>query len=235
MTNKVTYNDEALLLIRKLAEINKKLTIKKSEDGKHILINSQNPSRSIVYELKAPIDFFDFEGDTISFFDYKEFFTLLSVNDDPIISQNGVKLEITKNRAKLQYHLADLEAVEDEDEEYVAFEESHATVKITAETLKTFKTMASLTKAEELTFKVEGDKLLIKLFNIDTEPSYEEDFDLESPATEDFEFVVDPEVIKLAPENDYVIDLHSSGVIKFTYKNNINIDLNLYIAESEEK
>lgn len=234
--DKVTYNDEALLLIRKLSEINKQLTIKKTEDGDNIYIDGHNPSKSIVYEFKAPVDFFDFDGDDISFFDYKEFFTLFSVNEEPDIIQEGAKLNIVKNRAKLQYHLAELEAVEDEDEDeyYVDFSESHATVKITAETLKKFKTMASLTKAEELTFKVEGDKLLIKLFNLDTEPSYEEEFDLETEATEDFEFIADPDVIKLAPENDYIVDLHSSGVIRMSYKNNINIELNLYIANSED-
>ena len=237
MSEQVTYNDEALLLIRKLSEVNKQITIKKSEDKQFIEIHSQNPPQSIQYDFKAPVDFFDFEGDEISFFDYKEFFTLLSVNDEPIIKQNDTKISIIKNRAKLDYHLASIEALEteEEDEEYVAFDDVHATVKITAETFKKFKTMASLTKAEELTFKVEGNKLLIKLYHEETEPTYEEEFDLESTATEDFSLVADAEVIKLAPDHDYKLELNSNGVIKLTYLNNINIELNLYIAESEDE
>ena len=236
MTNQVKYNDEALLLIRKLSEINNIITIKKSEDNQFITINNKNSSKSILYDFKAPISCFDFEGDDISFFDYKEFFTLFSVNDEPIITQDSLKLSIKKNRAKLKYHLAELEAIQDdEDEYYVDFSESHANVIITAETFKKFKTMASLTKAEELTFKVEGDKLLIKLFHEENEPTYEEEIDLEGTATEDFEFMVDAEIIKLAPEHDYNVELNSSGVIKFTYINELDIELNIYIAESEEE
>jgi len=234
MTDKIPYNNDALSLMRKLSDINIQLTIKKSEDKSKIEINGNNPSKSIIYEFKAPVDFFDFEGDTISFFDFKEFFTLFSVNEEPIINQNSTKLEIVKNRAKLEYHLAEIDAFPDEDEEYVEFEESNASFKITAETLKKFKTMASLTKAEELTFKIIGDKILIKLFYEENQPTYEEEFDLSEPASEDFELKMDSEIIKLAPENDYKVELNANGVVKFHYINNINIELDLYIAESED-
>jgi hypothetical protein len=235
MYNEVKYDNEILTLLRKLSDINIELTIEKSEDEKEILITARTPSRSIAYEFKAPIDTFNFEGDDITFFDYKEFFTLFSVNDDPVIKQTENTFEIIKDRSKLTYFLAEKEATEgSEYDEYVEFDESHASFKLSAEKIKKFKTMIGLTNAEDLTFKVSGNKILTTLFYEVNQPTYEEEFDLIEPATKDFEFIVDTEIIKLAPENDYIIYLNAHGVIKLEYINDNDIELNLFIAESED-
>jgi hypothetical protein len=237
-TIKVTYDSDALALIRKLTDIRKEFTIEKSEDKKSITITARTPSRSVAYDFKAPIDMFNFEGDNITYFDFKEFYTLFSVNDDPILKQGVNKFEIIKDRAKLVYYLGEKEATEDSDdeyEEYVAFDESHASFTMTAETMKKLKNMISLTKAEDLIFKVKDDKILIKLYYGENQPTYEEIFDLDGPAVEDFQFIVDTEIIKLSPENDYVVDLNSAGVVRLKYMNDKNIELNLYISEIEEE
>lgn len=235
MSTEVTYNKDTLTLIRKLSEINTELTIEKSEDGKLVHIIARTPSRSLAYEFDAPIDMFNFEGDSITFFDFKEFYTLFSVNDDPVLKHDTYKFEIVKNRAKLVYFLGEREATdEDEYEEVVEFESSDASFKLTADTMKKFKTMISLTKAEDLILEVEGDKVLIKLYYQESQPTYEESFDLDEPAKKDFKFIVDTEIIKLSPENDYIVDLNADGVVRMKYLNDKNIDLNIFISEIEE-
>ena len=234
MSNEISYNEDALSLIRKLSDINNQIPIKKSDDGKFITIDTQNPSKTITIEFKAPVDMFDFEGDEISFFDFKEFYALFSVNKEPTIKQTDTKLDIIKDRSKLEYHLAEFEAITDDDEVYCQFDESHASLHISSEMMKKFKTMATITKAETVKLNITGDKILVKFFYEDNQPTYEEEFDLEETATEDFKLDLDAEIIRLTPENDYRMQLNSSGVIKLTWINSLGITLNLYVAEVEE-
>lgn len=235
MSNKVKYDNKVLSLLKNLSEINKKITIEKSEDGNSIMIHSRNPSNSVAYNFKAPINTFNFEGDTISFFAYNEFYQLFSVHDEPSIHQTVNTLEIKKDRAKLKYFLAEKDALKIEEEhDYIKFRNSKASFILSSEKLKKFKTMVNLIKGEDLKFTVKDNKLLINLFYEENHPSYEEEFDLEESVSDDFTLNVTADIIKFIPENDYKIDLNPDGIIKFGYINDNKIELDLFVSQYED-
>lgn len=234
MSDKLKYNNKTLALINQLSSINKRLVIEKTEED-DIEINTRNVSQSVAYLLTAPKENFNFDGDNIAFYDYSEFFKLFSVHDDVTIKQDVNNLVISKDRSKLKYFLAEKEAILTEDNPYIVFEESNASFSLSSETLNKLKTMCSLTKASDVIFKVSGDKIFITLFCQKDQPSYEEEFDLNETAEEDFEITVESDIIKFAPENNYEVDLNSTGLIKFNYLNKDDIKLELYVAESEEQ
>ena len=235
MSESIKYNKGILTLINQLSNINSKLVIKKSEEEDNITIDAKTASGSVAYSLKAPIEVFDFDGNDISFFDYRDFFRMFSVYDEPAIKQNENMFEISKERSKMTYPIAEKEAVEIDDYDYIEFEEYQAKFNLTAEHLKKFKQMTPLIKAEDLIFKVRDDKVIITLYYEKDQPTYEEEFDLSEKASKDFDIVVSPDVIKFAPENDYEIELNEIGIIKFEYLNKNNITLNLYVAENEDE
>lgn len=226
---KINFNSDALSLIRNLATINPMLLLE-SEDNK-LKIDSRNPENTIAFEVEMSSDNFSFEGESVAFYDYKEFYTLLSSFKTPEIYQNNDILEIKSGKSKLTYYMANVDII-DKEYNYVDFRETHAKIKLSEDSLKKIKSYIMLLGADNVSFGIKDNKLSIKLFSGEKQPMYEDEWDLEESNGDTFEIEISKDIFTKSPEVEYTIHFHSAGIIKFEYKSN-DIVLNLYTAQHE--
>jgi len=233
MSVKVKYNKGTLGLINQLMGVTRQLTIEKTEDEKQIKIITKNASDSVAYNLFAPADDFNFEGKDISFYDYSEFHNLFSVYEEPELFQNEDKFLIQKGKSKTKYNFADKEALDNE-YDYIAFNEVHAEFKLSADDFKTLQKMSKLIQSEYVKFVVEGNQVTIQLFGDPKQPTHEETFEIDNKIGEDFNFTISKDILNVAPENDYTLQLRNEGLIKFVYNTEKELSLDLYVSEVED-
>ena len=64
-----------------------------------------------------------------------------------------------------------------------------------------------------------------------TSDSYEIEYDLTQPVSEDFTFITDKEGILLLPSAEYKLSVSNRGLLAFHMNREDAIDLNLYISK----
>jgi len=236
----VTFEKKTLELINELTKINTKLMIEheeveKGKEPENIIIDGTNPDTTIAYKFSAPKEHFEFEGDEVAFYDYSQFFELLSVFDKPKISQIGdEKFEIKQNKSKITYFISDSEAVDVGFSE-VDFKDPELSFCISDEQFKDLRNMLRLIEAENVTISVAEDTVTVKLSTGDKDNSYETQFKTEEWDGTEFSITLSKDIWEKAPEGSYDIQVKQEGIIRLKYLENDAISLDLYTAEIEEE
>jgi len=233
MSVKINYNKKTLGLINQLMGVTRQLTIEKTENKKQIKIITKNASDSVAYNLFAPVEDFQFEGEDISFYDFSEFHNLFSVYESPELFQSEDKFLIQKGKSKTKYNFADKEALDNE-YDYIAFNEAHAEFALSSDDFKSLQKMSKLIHSEFLKLNVTSNQITVQLFADPTQPTHEETFELKNNVGKDWEIVVSKDILDVAPDNDYIIQLRTEGIIKFIYNTEQPISLELYVTELED-
>lgn len=234
----VTFNKEVLSLISELTSINTAIKIVKTEEGR-LLIKSQNPSLSIAYILETEASSFNFIGDELAFYDYSSFFSwVTSLNITSITQTDEVMLTLGAGKNKVVYQSSDPDIIKGT-RFAVEFEDPDATFVLNSVDLKELLKVIGLLKSSKdfntikLTF--DGDKVAAKLYNGDTSNTFETEFPLSFPVSEEFSIRISDEVLRVIPQKyNYVFEVKQEGLVKISLKNELGVDVALYIGEVEE-
>lgn len=230
----ITYNKDCLNLINSLSNISEKVLVEKTEEGQFIKIDGKNKDTTVAYKFNAPVVDFNFDGDTIGFYDFPEFFTLVSEFDEPVITQvNDDKVQISKGKAKLSYHLADEEAIKKPFQK-IKFEDPDAVFTLTEANFAKISSMIGKLKAENVSIIIEDNEVRLRLFTGGRDNEFEETFEISDSSGEEFEITLTNEIFTLAPKGDYTISVKEEGIVQFNYENEDGFDLKLFTAEIEE-
>jgi len=234
MSKELNYKIETLNLLNQLSSISTGIIIKKSDDGKSIVINRKNPSESISYFFEADINDFCFEGEELSIYNYPEFYQLLSVFKNPKIVQNINKLEISNNNSKIKYVLTDSEIMSPGPKGFNMQEEPNCVFELSEDELKNFCKMIGLVSSESANLLVNNDKLVITLKNETHENTFEKNFSVIKSDGEDVDFNIPSEIFSVIPTGNYTVSIWGAGVVIFEYKSNI-ASLKIMTAELEDR
>jgi len=229
----ITYNKEYLDLVKSLSSINPAIIFEKVENNR-ILVKRNNASSSIIYTLEASDTNFNFSSEDLAFYNYPEFHQLLSVFDDPTLTESENKIKIEENKSKIHYKVSDSEVIQKVNGTGKV-PPPNAIITISSDQLDEIKKMIGLVSAEKVKFKVtEGSKeLTCKFFNLSHSNNWENEYEVDKESDIDFELTISSQVFSLIPKNSYEIRINEAGVIKMHYIND-EFDLNLYIPEDTE-
>ena len=232
----VKYNDEYLKLLRLLSNINEKFLIKKTKDKKHIEIESKNAATTVAYILKTKVKNFDFNGDEVGFYKFSEFNELFNAFESPKLKQDDEKFEISKDKSKITYFVADPESIPTVFRK-IDFKDPDLVVTLPEEEFSNIKKMIGLLDAETVEFSVKNAKLTIKLAGDDKDSSYEKQYEVDdlNITADDFSVKIPQDIFLLDPKSEYEIQIKEEGIVKFEYKNNPEFELDLYTAENEDE
>lgn len=226
----IKYNKNFLSLIHDLTPINGTIIIEKQEDKVHI--SRSNPAQTIFYMLDGKAENFDFTDDKIAFYNYGEFFSLLSVFSEPKLLIDENKVTISDEKSKIKYIISDPETIA-KGPSKIAFPSSDVKVVLEAAEIKNLKKMISLigSKFAKFTTKEDG-QINFNFFNDSHDNSYEKDFPMESNG-KSISMKISSEIFTLLPENTYTVEMCSQGLVKFSYSKD-DITLSVYVAEIED-
>ena len=227
----LNYKASTLKIVDILSEISKKDSespIKFTKDLEGIHVKSRNDSSTIVFTVDAPSENLDIVEQTLCFYNYAEFFKFFSAFQEPNlyhgIADEGTEIErevivIEKDRKKVTYPVSDPE-VTARSVKKINDWESDATFTLTPENVKSIKNILNLVQGKKVLIKLSFVDTVVKIYiySNDTNNSYEEILDLESPVSEDFEIVILKDVFKYLINTTYTV--HSSkegGCLRFFF------------------
>lgn len=231
MSKELNYKIETLNLLNQLTlSLSYSIIVNKNEDETRLVVNRFNAAETISFFFNAPISDFAFDGDEIAFYNFSEFFQLISVFKDPKITQDLNKLIISKNNSKIKYVLSDSEIISKGPKGFDLSEEFNCEFELTSDELKNFGKMIGLVSAEKANLKVEDKKLTITLCNETHENTFDKVFSTVTSDGEDFNFNIPSEVFTSIPNGNYKVSIWKDGVVVFEYK---STDVSLKIMTAE--
>lgn len=231
----IKYNKKYLELVNQLTQIDSSIIFNKSDDK--IKIIRSNNSKTIIYTLDVDKKNFEFESEDIAFYNFPEFYRLLSVFESPEIIEdvNQSKIIVSENKSKIKYKVSDSEVIP-KISGGGNIGESDVELMITSTELDQIKKMISLISADRVRFKVKENTkdIICEFFNTGHSNNWENSYDVTKGSSESFSLVIASEVFSLIPKNDYTISILKDGIVKLKY-NSEDFDLNLYIPESVDE
>lgn len=228
----VPYKKEFLDLLKNLTSINNSIILD-DMDG-DIFISRFNESQSVVYQLKAPKEYFN--TDTVAFYNFNEFSQILSVFQNPVIervSDNNIdKITISEGKSKINYVLTDPEVLVKGKKKAPQLPDKVFTLNLTIDEIRNIKKMISILKASNINFIVNDNILTVSIGNDNHNNSYSKEFTLET-STENYSGSFKTDVFMYVPDNSYVLNIAKNGessILTLKYVHEV-IDLNFYVAE----
>jgi hypothetical protein len=235
MSKDLSYKIETISLLNQLASsISNSIIIKKNEEENGLIINRTNPSETVSFFFNVPSTDFDFDGNEISFYNFPEFFQLLSVFKDPKITQDNNKLVISKNSSKIKYVLSDSEIISEGPKGFKIDIEPNTIFELTDAELKDFGKMIGLVGAERANLKVDDNKLTVTLGNETHENTFEKVFSVINSDGESVGFNIPAEIFTIVPNGNYKISIWKDGIVIFELKHP-NVSLKIMTAELESE
>jgi hypothetical protein len=230
----VNFDKNALKVIADLSKIvktkdgNTPIKIVKDEEGIHV--KSSNGSKTIIFTVDAPSHAFDFVGTNICFYNYGEFYDYFSLFEHPTITQesNGEDefaepdtVVISQGRKKINYPLSDAEVIRGALKN-VKWSEPDATFKFSSDHLTNMKKIISLLgdKNNNITYTFKDGTVSVLAKTTINNNSFEDEYDLITPATEEFSITISDEIFKYLLNVDYTVEVNSAGVLRFFFEAN---------------
>jgi hypothetical protein len=229
----ISFNKETLSLIKDLTVICNSIVI--SKQGDNITISQSNNSQSLGYILTCNKDNFNFDGEKIAFYDFREFYQLLDVFQNPMLKQDGRFIKMTDSTTKINYLLTDEETIQSGPEE-LDFGDVDSSVAIEASTIIEIRRMLSACFSQsnpgvDVKCKVSAkkDKIIMTFQKEEFDNSFERTFECENE--KEFEFVLSADMFTDVPKGNYTIDFYSIGMARMTLKNE-NIKVEIFTGEA---
>jgi hypothetical protein len=233
----VGYNATALEIVNTLTTINAAIAfdVEKDEDTEEesIVIKSADSTKSIAYIFKAPKEAFAFNGDSCTFYDFKEFYSLLNIFDAPQIQQDGVNLYIREGKQKVSYRVTDREMIKKAFNN-VPVENPDVNFTLDANLVKKIKDLKGSVNAEYVKFTVSGSELTYTLYNPKHPVKFEDTFDVTNNTEAEFSMQVNVGVFLKIPLASYKVDMLESGLMRLTMIRDDEISVQLFTADNED-
>lgn len=234
---KVEYNKDILSLLNDLCAINESVILKK--DDKKLTVQRANNAKSIAYRLNMNPEVFNFDGDSVSFYKFPEFFQLLSCFENPDLHQSESKLILSKDKSKINYLLSDPETLS-KSPSNINFTNPQVSFKLKSADIKELKKMIGLLTAKNTNFSCSNKKVDITCYNSNHDNSFSKTYPTDTN-TQDLEFSISSEIFTVIPEGDYTIELvqkltpqkKAVHMVRFTLEKK-DISLEIFTAEIDE-
>jgi len=227
----VEYKEELFNIIHDLSLINNSIIFLKSEEKDKVLVKRRDIEQSLVYILEAPIDYFNFPTDDVSFYSYNDFYQYFKAFEKPEIKIDDSKIYILEDNSKVDYILSNKESIAKEGSvNNVKFGNADIKFSLTANDLDELVKMSSLLKAQRAKLTVKDDSVSIRLFNNRHDNSFEKIFKIEklTDFSGTIDFVIFSDAFNKIPQKkNYTIEIKKEGYIKI-HLDNENINLSIY-------
>lgn len=213
----IKYNSGLFDIVKDLTLINNSIIFNKSESS--VIIKRRDPEKTIAYILEVPEEYFDFTGEEVAIYNYNEFYQFFKAFNKPEILIDNAKIYLTEKNAKIDYMLANSEALAKEGVvKNINFTDPDFKIKISSVDLDEIVKMNALIKAKKAKITSTEKTISIRIFNTLHENSFEKEFEFENlTGTKDnIDFTIFSESFtKIPQKRDYVIEIKKEGFIKF--------------------
>lgn len=231
----IKYTESFLKLVSTLSVLTKRdkdgnspIKFVKDLEGVHIKI--RNSSETVMILVDASSDEFDFPGDELCFYDYRDFYNYVTSFNKPELSIGTINpqtpketeaIVISENKRKLNYPTTDSEVIGRENFKGLPNIESQTTFNFSSENYQSLKKILSLFKDDktELKFDFNGNKVLLSLSSKLNSNSYEEEFELSEKVPEEFSIIISQEVFKYLVNTNYIVEVNNDlGILTFKFE-----------------
>jgi hypothetical protein len=248
----MNYNIDLIELVSDLSPIQQQLGFEKEDDK--IVLRAKEESTKIAYKLIAPVDYFDYPGQSLRFFEYKRFKSFFDIfnystrkdeTSTPILDANlsdrgevvDLIIKSTKGKQQFTYRTAIEGAIENPEFNNIVLPSVDAELILSQQQIDHLQKMINLIqdKGEKsgIRFQFEGSTMKVSFINMTTSDSYEIEYDLINAVKESFEFVTDKEGLTLLPSADYKFNICARGLMEIHMNRDDAINLNLYISKQK--
>jgi len=231
--SKIQYNSELFDLLKDLTSINTQVVFEKDEDGK-ILVRRVDSESTIVYQLKAPAEHFNFEEDQLAFYNYPEFYQYFKALGEPELSINGKSIILKEGSSRSSYLLSNPEAIP-AGPKAINFKDPDVRFELSSEQLDEILKMAGLINSKKAQVYGDGKKITLKIFNSLHDNVFEKSFEVEnlSNFADEIDFVMFSDTFKNLPaKRNYIVEVKSQGFVKISL---VDEDINLDIYTGKVK
>lgn len=236
-TATVEYNKEVFSLLNDLCSINESIIIKKDDDK--LLVQRANNAKSIAYRLIVNKESFNFEGDSVAFYKFPEFYQLVSCFENPTLTQTEDKFTISKDKSRINYLLSDASTLS-KGPSKLSFDKADVSFILKGSDIKEMKKMIGLLVARNTRFVCADNKVSVGCYNNNHDNSFTKDY-LVDDATHDMSFSISSEVFTVMPDGDYKVELTEktlpngrvARLVRFTIQKK-DISLEIFTAEIDE-
>ncbi len=225
--SKVEYKKELFDIVKDLSSINNSIIFEKEDD--QVLIKRNDAEKTTVYILKAPSTYFDFETDKIAFYNYNEFYQYFSTFENPAITLDDTKINLSEASAKVHYILSNPESIKP-GPKAINFGDGDCTFSLDSKALDDIVKMNTLIKAKKAEITGTKDSISIRLYNNEHDNSFDKQFELENLTdfTDDFQFTIFSDLFTNTPlKRNYKVNVKTQGYVKVSLIDD-NMDLDIY-------
>jgi len=234
---KVKYNTELFDVLRDLVSISNSVIIKKENDK--IVIRKADSDVTIVYSLKAPVDYFDFpaNNDDVTFYNYGEFYQYLKSFGNPDIFIDNKKITLKENNSKIDYVLSNPESFEKKVPKEPNFGEPDVSFNFSPADHDELVKMITLIKPKKARIVGNHEKINITVFNQLHDNSFEKVFNVTSAnGDQEVDFLIFSDTFNHIPsKREYSMNIKSSGQAAYLKVSLLNSDMKLDIYTGKVK
>lgn len=241
-TQNFNFKPEYITAVKSICGIQSTLIFTKKNENIELLGN--NDEVTVAFTLKAPNEYFDLPVNEIAILDYNRFSQFYTSVLKPILAiesdENNPKNIIISSETGLtniKQRLVESSVIEKPQFEDINFITNGGTLLLSKEELTTINKMIGMISGDKNTIKIKinNDIATIIIYNERTSDRFEQSYNLEVASNSEniYEFQCE-DFIKI-PNSSYRISFNTEDKsAKFTQVREDKIELNIYIAESEE-
>lgn len=220
----VKYKKEFLSLLKDLSIIVPGTILYKQENELFIIRKS---NENIYYELRAPIDYLDFDGDYFALDNFGEFFMFFNDMDEPIIYDDETHLFLTDNTTEIRYPFTDEENFLRELDKLKRKDGTWKIIQFPSEDniedidfftvidksfIKEIKSIASKIGNEFITVKIKNNKMLLNCFIGSEYPSWQKEYNNHKETDAEYSFKIYTDVFNFLPVGTFKFFVINGGI-----------------------
>lgn len=260
MIKEVIYNPDFIETVHTLSGISEQLLFNREidETTNKEVVALRIRSETLIYTLKAPIEYFDFGADVLAFFDFNKFYNVyrfsVTTNENKELVAPVIKAEIDDeensmtngevtmlviessrngNNRTINHRISTPDVIDKPNFKNIKFKNNtNCEFNLSKENLDTLKKMASLNTSDEIIFSGEGDSLKVDFRSSKVMDTMNEVYKTNCDSNP-FSLKVGADGLQKIPSGDYTTEYMENSLIKFHQNRNDEIDLNLYILRKK--
>jgi len=238
---KVDYSKVVFDVVSAFNAVNNSVAFDKETDEggtTNVFVKSCAYDKSIAYILKCPEELFNFGGDSCSFYDFKSFYSLFGLLNEPEIEEDDENVNITLKQGEqsIKFRLTDREMIKKEFNA-VELEDADASFELDDGMIKYFRQVIGnpAIAADRVSFKFTKDLLTYKIYNQKGSNTFTGTIETETSGEENFEVVIPAETILKVPVASYKAKAYENGVLNLNMVREDDIVVNVYVSSMDEE
>lgn len=236
------FKNEYISAVKTICGIQSTLIFSKKNENIELLGN--NDEITIAFTLKAPKEYFNLPVNEIAILDFNRFSQFYNTVLKPILaiesdetSPKNIIISSETGLTNIRQRLVESSIIEKPQFEDINFIANGGTLSLSKEELSNINKMISMISGDKNAVKinVKNDIATVIVYNERTSDRFEQTYKLEIPSTSENSYEFQCEDFIKIPNAPYKISFNTDDKsAKFSQVREDKIELNIYIAESEE-